>query len=285
MEEHVEKLEQSAQYSAERAQQFEDLVSGNTNLVISEAKSARTANESAQAAKQEAISAKNVAVQAQKEAESAKVTVEILEQYTSQFASQAQRDATAAQSYADSAEKSALEAKKIQEAIPDIREKADKNEVANAIKKTIRTPSLYREGVVLDDISPVKHTIKLEFSMFEGNISQYHVLRYGENENDNPQTYAINEDKTVDGITSLYPITTLKLIGETDNIFIAYIEYSQDTNKALENAGGSSVIVDQTYNPESKNAQSGKAVAEALTNYATKSYVNEMLGVIENGSY
>jgi hypothetical protein len=141
--------------------------------------------------------------------------------------------------------------------------------LANAVKKTLHTNQLFSKGVVIDDISPVKHTIKLEFSMFDGDISQYHILRYGENENDNPQTYAINEDKTVDGITSLYPVTTLKLIGETSNIFIAYIEYNQDTNKALENIGGSSVIVDQTYNPESKNAQSGKAVAEAIGDIET----------------
>lgn len=37
-------------------------------------------------------------------------------------------------------------------------------------------------------------------------------------------------------------------------------------------SGGSPVVVDQTYNPESENAQSGKAVAEAI---------NEKLGDIE----
>ena len=30
-------------------------------------------------------------------------------------------------------------------------------------------------------------------------------------------------------------------------------------------SGGGSVVVDQTYNPESENAQSGKAVDEAIT--------------------
>ena len=37
--------------------------------------------------------------------------------------------------------------------------------------------------------------------------------------------------------------------------------------------GGGNIIVDQTYNPTSENAQSGKAVAEALINYPKKDEV------------
>ena len=47
-------------------------------------------------------------------------------------------------------------------------------------------------------------------------------------------------------------------------------------------------IVDQTYNPESENAQSGKAVAEALktanvdlSNYYTKPEIDSQIGDIE----
>lgn len=35
-------------------------------------------------------------------------------------------------------------------------------------------------------------------------------------------------------------------------------------------------ITDQTYNPKSENAQSGKAVAEALTNHYTKDEVDNL---------
>lgn len=72
-------------------------------------------------------------------------------------------------------------------------------------------------------------------------------------------------------------------------------------NKEIENIGSSAnITVDQTYNPESENAQSGKAVAQILNemgtefggalqtiaiafeeNYATKEFVNGLIGDIE----
>ena len=45
--------------------------------------------------------------------------------------------------------------------------------------------------------------------------------------------------------------------------------------------GGSGGVVDQTYNPESENAQSGKAVAEAVTNAIGG--VNAVLNLIIGG--
>ena len=39
--------------------------------------------------------------------------------------------------------------------------------------------------------------------------------------------------------------------------------------------------VDNTFDPTSDNAQSGKAVAEALTNYYTKEEVNSLIGDVE----
>ena len=56
--------------------------------------------------------------------------------------------------------------------------------------------------------------------------------------------------------------------------------------------GGEKITVEQTYNPESENAQSGKAVAEAISgisgggtadmeNYYTKEEINDIVGDIE----
>ena len=45
--------------------------------------------------------------------------------------------------------------------------------------------------------------------------------------------------------------------------------------------GGGETTVDQTYNPESENAQSGIAVAQALSNYHTAEVVDGKIGDIE----
>ena len=49
-----------------------------------------------------------------------------------------------------------------------------------------------------------------------------------------------------------------------------------EVDEKISNSGGggsSSITVDQAYNPESSNAQSGKAVAEAITGKADKSEI------------
>lgn len=51
------------------------------------------------------------------------------------------------------------------------------------------------------------------------------------------------------------------------------------TFERVDETGDVSVVVDQTYNPESENAQSGKAVAEAITE--AKQYADDLLDNIE----
>jgi hypothetical protein len=64
--------------------------------------------------------------------------------------------------------------------------------------------------------------------------------------------YKPNPNGTVEGVVSTYPTMSI-----TNSIGAEMVcEYNRDLNKAIP-------IVDQTYTPESTNAQSGKAVAEA----------------------
>ena len=88
--------------------------------------------------------------------------------------------------------------------------------------------------------------------------------------NNNGETvaeYTPNADGTVDGVKSLYPTTVITT--DTDSVTIE-CEYNRDINKS------SGIEVDlteyvkhtdinQTFDPTSKNAQSGKAVAEAVS--------------------
>ena len=69
---------------------------------------------------------------------------------------------------------------------------------------------------------------------------------------------------------------SITIYGGNDSLLNATIHYNQElaTKEFVLNNGGSGGTVDQTYNPESENAQSGKAVAEAIDNLATKN-VNE----------
>ena len=53
-------------------------------------------------------------------------------------------------------------------------------------------------------------------------------------------------------------------------------------NITIEGGSGSSITVDQTFNPESENAQSGKAVAEAVAPKADKTYVNDIVNELNN---
>ena len=75
------------------------------------------------------------------------------------------------------------------------------------------------------------------------------------NDGETVAEYTPNADGTVDGVKSLYPTTVITT--DTDGVTID-CEYNVDLNKL------SIQPVDQTYSPDSENAQSGKAVAEAL---------------------
>jgi hypothetical protein len=155
-------------------------------------------------------------------------------------------------------------------------EKLDSENIANAVKNTKTLNYNAARVRQLTDVSPIEHTIdaKFHFQLKSGEISDFSLLRYGSDKNDNLQTYSFNEDGSVDGIKSIYPVTTLEVQGPSAEVITANFTYNQDLNKVIENidvggGGGGSLIVDQTYNPESKNAQSGKAVAEAIGDIET----------------
>ena len=74
--------------------------------------------------------------------------------------------------------------------------------------------------------------------------------------------YTPTADGTVNGVTSLYPNTTL--MTDTKSAIID-CEYNKDINKFGDlTEYVKHTDIDQTYSPTSENAQSGKAVAEAL---------------------
>lgn len=56
------------------------------------------------------------------------------------------------------------------------------------------------------------------------------MTRYGASETDNLKTYTPNPDGTVEGVTSLYPTTTL--ITDTEGVLID-VEYNKDANKVI----------------------------------------------------
>lgn len=92
-----------------------------------------------------------------------------------------------------------------------------------------------------------------------------------------PTYYTPNADGTVNGITSLYPNTTL--MTDTEGVIIT-CEYNKDINTfsgADVDLTGyvKNTDINQSFDPTSENAQSGKAVAEAV---APKL---ELLGVYE----
>ena len=72
-----------------------------------------------------------------------------------------------------------------------------------------------------------------------------------------PQTVAANKYGTVKGLTSASPMT---LYSDNADVII-HCEYNKDINSFK---GGGNVEVDQTYNPDSYNAQSGVALSKAF---------------------
>ena len=92
-----------------------------------------------------------------------------------------------------------------------------------------------------------------------------------------PIEYTPTADGTVNGVTSLYPNTTLTT--DTDGVIID-CEYNRDINKFGDLTEYiKHTDIDQTYTPESTNAQSGKAVAEAVTE--AKNYTDTKIGSID----
>jgi hypothetical protein len=68
------------------------------------------------------------------------------------------------------------------------------------------------------------------------------LTRYGESETDNPKTYKPNPDGSVDGVTSLYPTTTL--MTDTESVVID-VEYNKDANKVIDELLG--LIIGKTF--------------------------------------
>lgn len=87
------------------------------------------------------------------------------------------------------------------------------------------------ETVILTDISPIEHILTIELtSSTPKDFSTVTLTRYGENEEDNAETYTPTEDGIVEGVKSLSPITTLT----TDGVgVIIEVTYNKDLNKAF----------------------------------------------------
>ena len=83
------------------------------------------------------------------------------------------------------------------------------------------------------------------------------------------QLRLLKQDKLVSG-TNIKTINNQSILGSG--------------NITIEGGSGSSITIDQTFNPESENAQSGKAVAEAVEPKADTSYVNNTFANALKGS-
>ena len=83
-------------------------------------------------------------------------------------------------------------------------------------------------------------------------------------------TYVPEVDGTVKGVKSIYP--SMSFTTNNPDVWLD-IEYNRDIIKAMEEKTPSegTITIDQRYNPESENAQSGIAVAEAIDNKFTTS--------------
>lgn len=87
------------------------------------------------------------------------------------------------------------------------------------------------DKVILKDVSPVEHTLTVRLlSNTVTDFTTVTVSRYGETEDDKPETYTPNQNGIVGGVRSIYPITTLTT--DTDGVVIEVI-YSKDLNKAI----------------------------------------------------
>ena len=92
-----------------------------------------------------------------------------------------------------------------------------------------------------------------------------------------PTEYTPTADGAVNGVTSLYPSTTLTT--DTNGVMID-CEYNRDINKFIDlTEYVKQTDIDQAYSPNSENAQSGKAVAEAVTE--AKGYTDTKIGSID----
>lgn len=76
------------------------------------------------------------------------------------------------------------------------------------------------------------------------------------------ESYTPSADGFVTDIVSASP--TMEITTDNPHANIHNFSYCVDTKKYVDNNSGGSLTVDQTYNPNSENAQSGKAVNEAV---------------------
>lgn len=97
--------------------------------------------------------------------------------------------------------------------------------VANAIKGIAMGSNM----VVLADVAPLEHKMKVSVVGVD-DPAAVTLSRYGATESDNFKTYKPKADGTVEGVTSIYPTTTL--VCDTEGATIE-VEYNRDLNKVL----------------------------------------------------
>lgn len=140
-------------------------------------------------------------------------------------------------------------------------------EIADSVA-TVTGERIYSEGETWEERHAVNQTINLP--------SEYSEMGFW---------LASEEVETEDGLRFSGPgLSVLRVTESVDSIATLYV-YDGSTWLPL-NQGA--IKIDQTYNPESENAQSGKAVAEALktvsvdlSDYYTKNEIDNQIGDIE----
>lgn len=90
---------------------------------------------------------------------------------------------------------------------------------------TIDTPHYIRVMIDATSTEVTYDNVTLRPSIKRIDINEILLTRYGENETDSPQTYTVNDDGTVDGVTSLSPI--MNLVVDTEGVLIE-AEYYED---------------------------------------------------------
>lgn len=142
---------------------------------------------------------------------------------------------------------------------------------------TLKTYSFTKSVTVNADDYPTAATWNITMARAASNVeisgTAYPQIELGttitEYEPYNGTEYTPNADGTVNGVTSLYPNTTL--MTDTEGVIID-CEYNRNINSYAKDINKLNSIcvkytdIDQTYSPTSVNAQSGKAVAEAVAN-------------------
>lgn len=147
-----------------------------------------------------------------------------------------------------------------------------------------RPEGVYREGENYESISGLA-----EITKQKANEASRSAIAAENSKKELQEIAAVVEEKLKNGEFDGVGIKNVQILNDE-----LIITYTDDTLQNLGNVigatgeqgekgekgdAGKDAVTDQTYNEKSENAQSGKAVAEALTNHYTKDEINNLAGV------